>query len=137
MIRFISFLLGKKYEPCRSCDVLKEQLEYERLNNAELMKTILNIVKPQVVEQPPIQEIAPVAQSSMLWSKKRAILEAKSREDAKILNEGNHLGKPDDPFMQQIKYTPSTENKEYMKAREETNNQIDKLEEELGVSNEN
>lgn len=41
-------------------------------------------------------EINPVVQTSGLFSKRRAALEARDREEARILAEGKHLGKPDD-----------------------------------------
>lgn len=94
MIRFISFLLGKPYETCKSCEILKEQLIYERDNNQRLTNTLLDIIKPKTIEAPPV-EINQIAQSSAIFSRRRAALEAKDREEAKIIKGSTVLGKPD------------------------------------------
>jgi|SRR5712664_987030 len=95
MIRFISFLLGKHYEPCKSCETLKEQLAFERDEKKRLTDTLLQIISPKAVESQPI-EINQIAQSSALFSRRRAALEQKDREEAKILRSSTNLGKPDD-----------------------------------------
>lgn len=55
----------------------------------------MSIIKPKVYETP-AQELVPVVQSSAIFSKRRAALEAKDREEAKIKQQGVFLGKPDD-----------------------------------------
>ena len=95
MIRFICFLLGKDYEPCKSCETLKQQLDFVNVEKKELTETLLSIVKPKVYEAPP-QEIQPISNTSALFSRRRAALEAKDRESAKILRGSTNLGKPDD-----------------------------------------
>ena len=85
MIRLLLRLLSiKDFEVCKSCETLKEQLSYERAEKAELTKTLLNIINPKVVEAQP-QEIQPVVQTSALFSRRRAALEIRDREEAKIL----------------------------------------------------
>ena len=110
MIRFLTFLFHREYEPCKSCQTLKEQLAYERDNNHRLTQVLLDIVKPKVVEAAPI-EMNQIAQSSAIFSRRRAALEEKDRQEAKILRERKHLGVPDKP-----------------------DDSIAKLEQELGVS---
>ena len=96
MIRFILRLFGiRDFEPCSSCENLKEQLRYERENNFRLTDTLVRIVSPKVVEQPAV-EINQIAASSALFSRRRAALEAKDREEARILKNSTNLGKPDD-----------------------------------------
>ena len=95
MIRFIFRLLGiRDFEPCKSCETLKEQLIYERDNNQRLTNTLLDIIKPKTVEAAPV-ELNQIAQSSALFSRRRAALEAKDKAEAQILRNSTALGKPD------------------------------------------
>ena len=52
MIRFIMTLLGRHYEPCKSCETLREQLAYERGNNSHLTQTIISLARPSSIPQP-------------------------------------------------------------------------------------
>jgi hypothetical protein len=96
MTRFFLRLFGiRDFEPCSSCENLKEQLRYERENNFRLTDTLVRIVSPKAVESPPV-EINQIASSSALFSRRRAAMEAKDREEARILKNSTNLGKPDD-----------------------------------------
>lgn len=96
MVRLLLRLMKiKDFEVCASCETLKQQLEYERSEKRQLTDTLLNIIKPKVYEAP-TQELNPIMQTSGLFSRKRAALEAKDREEAKILRNSTNLGKPDD-----------------------------------------
>ncbi len=96
MIRFILRLFGiKDFEPCSSCENLKEQLRFERDEKKRLTDTLIQIVSPKTIEAPSI-EINQVAASSALFSRRRAALEAKDREEARILKNSTNIGKPDD-----------------------------------------
>lgn len=55
---------------------------------------LLNIIKPKEFEAPPV-EMNQIAQTSVLFSRRRAALEARDREGAKILKQSKSLGKPD------------------------------------------
>lgn len=114
MIRFICFLLGKPYETCKSCETLKQQLEYERDEKRQLTETLLSIIKPKAYEAPTV-ELNPIIQTSGLFSRKRAAMEAKDREEARILRQSTNLGKPDDML------------------RASQNNDVSHLEQELGI----
>ena len=94
MIRFISFLLGRPYETCKSCETLKEQIAYERDENKRLTDTLINILQPKAVEAAPI-EINPLQQSSALFSRRRAALEEKDRQAAQVLAMKKHIAVPD------------------------------------------
>jgi len=83
------------FEPNESISVLKEQLKYEREKNKELTETLLSIIKPKAYEAP-AQELHPIVQTSGIFSRRRAALEAKDRAEAQILKQAVHLGKPDD-----------------------------------------
>ncbi len=95
MIRFISFLLGKPYEPCKSCETLKAQLAFVNDEKKQLTETLLKIVSPKTFEAPPT-ELNPIAVTSGLFSRRRAALEEKDRQDAMILAQRKHIGQPDD-----------------------------------------
>ena len=114
MFRFISFLLGRPYESCSSCANLKEQLEYERGQTKLLIDTLVNIVSPKVTEAAPV-EINPIQSSSALFSRRRAALEEKDRQEAQILSMKKHVAVPDN--LNKIK----------------PNMSVDELEKELGV----
>jgi len=114
LTRLLLRLLGiKDYEVCQSCGTLKQQLTYERDEKRQLTETLLSIIRPKVYEAP-VQEFQPLVNSSALFSRKRAALESKDREEAKIIRGSTNLGKPDDSLR-------------------EVDKNIDKLEHELGV----
>lgn len=46
MLRFIFAIFGKEYEPCKSCEILKKQLEFEREERSRLLDATLSIVRP-------------------------------------------------------------------------------------------
>lgn len=104
MIRFIAFLLGKSYEPCKGCEILKQQLELANDEKKYLTETLMGIIKPRTYESTPV-ELNPIAQTSGLFSRRRQALEDKSRQEAKILRDSTVLGKRDDELknMQPIK----------------------------------
>jgi len=104
------------YDICLSCSTLKEQLVYERAEKAKLTETLLNIINPKAIEQP-IVELQPLSTSSASFTKRRAALEEKDRQEAKILRESKVLARPD--FTQK------------------TDSSILNLEQELGVGNSN
>lgn len=95
MIRLILRLFKiKDFEVCASCETLKQQLAYERSEKQLLTQTLLNIIAPKAVESTPI-EVNQIQQSSALFSRRRAALEAQSREEARVLKSSTNLGKPD------------------------------------------
>ena len=95
MIRFISFLLGKPYEPCKSCETLKQELSFARAEKQELINTLINIVSPRVIEATTPVEINPINQSSMIFSRRRAALEERDRLAAATLKQSANVGRPD------------------------------------------
>lgn len=95
MTRFILFLLGKTgYEPCKSCETLKAQLNIANHEKEVMTQTLLDLLKPQVQELPS-REVVPVATNLQTWSRRRAILETQDREAARIATESKLVGKPD------------------------------------------
>jgi len=96
VIRLLLRLFGiKDFEVCKSCETLKQQLDFERFEKKQLTETLLSIIKPKVYEAPP-QELVPVVNTSGLFSRKRAALEARDREEARILSQGQNLGRPNE-----------------------------------------
>ncbi len=96
MIRLLLRLLRiTDFEVCASCETLKQQLSFAQAEKKELTEVLLGIIKPKVYEAP-AAELNPVMQTSALFSRRRAALESKDREEAKILRSSTVLGKPDD-----------------------------------------
>lgn len=61
---------------CRTCEVLRESLYYERALNRELLDKLLNKdVEPRIAQGP----IEPIMPKLMPWSTRRAQLEKESR----------------------------------------------------------
>ena len=84
MLRFISFLLGKcSYESCKSCEILKQQLEISNNEKKELLDTLLNLMRPKVVEQSPV-ELEPMKPKFTTFTRRRAALENASRVSAQL-----------------------------------------------------
>ena len=95
MLRLLLRLLGiKDFDTCKSCETLKDQLEFERSNNKELTETLISIIKPKIVEAAPV-EINPIPISGGSFARRRAAMEEKDRQEAKVLAEAKHIGKPD------------------------------------------
>lgn len=95
MIRLFLRLLGiKDFEVCQSCETLKQQLAFANEEKKELTNTLLNILQPKVVESAP-QEIVPLIQAGGTFARRRAALETRDRESARIINESKNIGRPD------------------------------------------
>ncbi len=117
MLRILLRLLGiKDFDTCKSCETLKEQLLFERDEKKRLTDTLLNIIKPKEHEAPPI-EVNQIASTSALFSRRRAALEAKAREDAMILRNSTNVGRPDIKAIKHI----------------DENDKTSELEKELGI----
>lgn len=95
MIRFITFLLGREYETCKGCEVLKAQLQIANEEKKELTNTLLNLIKPKTYESPAI-ELQPSAPVASIFSRRRSALEAADREKARVLRDSTVIGKSDD-----------------------------------------
>ena len=85
MIRLLLRLLKiKDFEPCASCATLIKQLEFANAEKQQLTETLIAIIKPRTYEAPPA-ELNPIANSSMLFSKRRAAAEQRDRAEAQIM----------------------------------------------------
>jgi hypothetical protein len=110
MLRFISFLLGKPYEPCKGCEVYKEQLKIMQRNQEALLDQIITITKPEVKIVSNQEAPKPITPKYVPWSVTQRKLELEDREKARqaIMNDAK-------------RQNPDVADK------------IEKLEEELGV----
>lgn len=77
MLRFFDNLFR-----CKVCDAYKEQLEYERAVNKELLDTILLAVRPPKVSLPEKPALLP-AKQFVSWSRRRSDLEEQERAKAR------------------------------------------------------
>jgi len=110
---FLRFFGIKDFEQCKSCETLKQQLEFERAEKQQLINTLVEIVhpKPPIVEQPP-QMLTQIPMGATTFTRRRAALEALERANAKILGEKRFVKEPDS---------------------QQTAKEIETLEKELGV----
>jgi len=80
MLRFIAQLLNIKYEPCKSCKILKEQLKIERQNNKDLLDQIILITKPELRQVLAEEDRKPVTSRRFVpWSEKQRQLEIRDK----------------------------------------------------------
>lgn len=120
MIRFLLALFGRSYEAyekCKTCEILREQLEYERSEKAEMLGTLTSLLKPVPIIQSGIQEPKPISPSGMVWSRRRAELEKQDRERMRVQTSSPVIARPDKELIKEDK-GPKT---------------VDQLEHELGV----
>ena len=107
------FLLGIEYEPCKSCSILEEQLVIQRAENKQLLETILGFIKPEAIPQLS-KQVEPIKPKSIPWGIRKNLLEQKARENRALIDReklnNNIIG--------------------------QSNEAIEKLEEELGIEDE-
>jgi hypothetical protein len=77
-------LLGREYEPCKSCETLRVQLEIMRAENTRMLDTILGFVKPEVIVAD-VKHTEPIKGKAMSWHQRKTLLEAESRERARAI----------------------------------------------------
>lgn len=87
MIRFIMHLLGREYEPCKTCEVLKLQLEIANKEREDLQNSIINLLKPNVVVAPVNVDSTPIRNTVTSFTHKRRMLEQESKQRARALDE--------------------------------------------------
>lgn len=87
-----------------------------------MTETLLNILKPKVYEQSPV-ELSGSAPKALTFSRRRAAFEARDRETARLQKDNKLLGKPDALVDKKINEVMG-------------NQDIEQLEEELGIGEE-
>jgi hypothetical protein len=88
---------NKRIKICKTCQVLQEQLAYERERNRELTSTLTSMLKPQPIIQDERgrNPLLPMPRGGM-WSRRRAELERVDRESAKLEKTSQVIAKPDE-----------------------------------------
>lgn len=115
MFRLLTHLLGKPFEECKSCETLKEQLLIANEEKAELTKTLISILKPEI-HQTPVIETKALVPLRQTFSRRRAALEERDRLEAQTKANSPFIAKQDN------ENTPASINP------------IDNLEQEMGIS---
>jgi len=124
MTRFILALFGKSYESCKSCEILKQQLEYERSEKQMLLETLTSLLKPQIIVAQGTIELKPITSRFQMFSKRRVELEKADAERARIERSSVHIAKSDDELKNSNKLN---------EAKEIKTRTVDDLEKELGI----
>jgi hypothetical protein len=106
MLRFLSHVFGWNYEICKSCETLKQQLEYKTAENKELIDTLLSLVNPKVIHQPAPVEVKPAV--GMTFSRQRAAREQADRQRSQIVKTSPFLAKPDELVQTANRTEPKT-----------------------------
>ena len=70
---------------CPNCDVLKEQLLFERSNNEKLMKSLLELVNPTPKVSNDVEVRLPLSPKNMPWSVRQQMLEAEDRKKFELI----------------------------------------------------
>jgi len=97
MVRLILHLLKiRDYESCKSCETLREQLTFVNAEKKELMETLLQLTKPQVViPQEPPKLLDQIQQAKGTFARRRGLLEQAERNRTDILKTSQFIAKPD------------------------------------------
>lgn len=86
MLRFISHLFKLNYEPCKGCEVLKNQLDIANHEKERLQETLLDLVKPKIHEVPSTA-VEPIRPKIVPWHVKQRELQAQSAVEARLRKE--------------------------------------------------
>lgn len=70
---------------CKTCEVLKEQLVYERAQNQEMLETLTSLLKPVPIIHTTGEGTQPIKPSGKMWSRRRQELERMDKEKAKAM----------------------------------------------------
>lgn len=81
MIRILYNYFG--IDSCKSCETLKNQLTISNHEKDELLKTILGLVKPEVIQHTPTI-VEPIKGKGVPWHIRQRELEEEDRIKAKI-----------------------------------------------------
>jgi hypothetical protein len=79
-------LMNKSYEPCKSCETLRNQLSLVNEENKRLTDAIIDLVKPKEIRVPELQPNSePIKAKSISWAERRRMLEEQSRAEASAI----------------------------------------------------
>ena len=117
---FLRLFNIRDYEDCKSCETLKQQLDYSNKQNKELMDNLLNLTKPTViVPQPEVKFLDQIPKVGATFTRRRGILEDMHRKTREVLQTSPHVASPDGMSVKNI--TPAS---------------IEALEAQLGIESE-
>lgn len=142
MIRLLLRLLNiKDYETCKSCETLREsretlkqQLDLANNEKRELMNTLIQLTKPNVIvpsEEVKILEKAP--QAAGTFSRRRSILENMERKKANITKTSPYIVQPYPSSIAETQPSSKTLNQP---TQHITPQSVERLEAELGLVDE-
>jgi len=84
------------FEPCASCSVLKQELEFARHEKRELLDTIIKLTQPNVViPSGETKVLTQVPATTGTFSRRRAILEEQHKVKGDVVRTSTHLARPD------------------------------------------
>lgn len=98
---------------CKSCEVVKHQLEIANYEKKQLLEAILDGAKPRASYQQKPVEYEPLKPKSIPWQVRKQMLEAEDRERAKLM---------------------SKQKTEEVRIDNDLTNEIREMEEELGIN---
>lgn len=126
LIRFWNWLTKPKpFEPCEVCNLLRDELSYERARFAELQEVMVSLLKPvPIIREGVNPNPKPISTAGKLWSRRRHELEKQDRIASMTKATSPVIAKPDAELKAEEKpaVTPMNEVKT-----------VDQLELELGV----
>lgn len=133
MIKFFNRLFNRSdetdeeppMEDCKTCEVLKQQLKYERSEKLELLETLTGLLKPQVIIQPETN-LKPITPRFTMFSRRRQELEKADAMRTKTERSSPHVAKSDQELTAKPTEIKATEIKIITKT-------VDELEKELGI----
>lgn len=87
LIRFWNWLTKPQVE-CSSCNLLRDLLETERDDKKQILKQLLELNKPRLLETPSLEpEVKMPLSNSMPWHARQQMLEAESKRAAVLLRD--------------------------------------------------
>ncbi len=97
MIRFIMYLFGKEYENCKSCEILKKQLEFSNSEKRELLETLTRLVAPAPVAVAQSIKLENVKTYQGTFTRRRQALEREAARAKELKQSSPFIAKPDAP----------------------------------------
>lgn len=94
---FLRLLRIKDFEPCKSCETLKQELEFARSEKRELLNSLINLTKPNVViPQEETKVLANLPTVAGTFSRRKGILEEQHKLKKDVIQNSIHIALPDD-----------------------------------------
>ena len=107
-MRFFNWLFNRPGDPyiphdyCKTCEVLKQQLNFERHEKEMLLETLTSLLKPQVIVSQGSENLKPITPRFKMFSKRRVELEKADSEQARVKRTSIHIAKTDDELKKDV-----------------------------------